>query len=66
MREVALVGDDREPLERVVREAFRPHLVLAGGADGEVPLLAGREPVGRARRGVRVRALHVSAAGDRA
>jgi uncharacterized protein YyaL (SSP411 family) len=46
VREVALVGDDREPLERVVREAFRPHLVLAGGPDGEVPLLAGREPVG--------------------
>jgi uncharacterized protein YyaL (SSP411 family) len=45
VREVALVGDDREPLERVVREAFRPHVVLAGGA-GEVPLLAGREPVG--------------------
>ena len=30
-REVALVGDDRGPLERVVRGAFRPHLVLAGG-----------------------------------
>ena len=49
VREVALVGDDREPLERVVREAFRPHVVLAGGTDGDVPLLAGREPVdGRA------------------
>jgi uncharacterized protein YyaL (SSP411 family) len=46
VREVALVGDDREPLERVVREAFRPHVVLAGGSDGDVPLLAGREPVG--------------------
>jgi uncharacterized protein YyaL (SSP411 family) len=46
VREVALVGDDREPLERVVREAFRPHVVLAGGTDGDVPLLAGREPVG--------------------
>jgi uncharacterized protein YyaL (SSP411 family) len=46
VREVALVGDDREPLERVVREAFRPHVVLAGGAGGGVPLLAGREPVG--------------------
>ncbi len=45
VREVALVGDDREPLERVVREAFRPHLVLAGGDNSEVPLLAGREPV---------------------
>ncbi len=45
VREVALVGDEREPLERVVREAFRPHVVLAGGG-GDVPLLAGREPVG--------------------
>jgi uncharacterized protein YyaL (SSP411 family) len=48
VREVALVGDDRAPLERVVRETFRPHIVLAAGADG-VPLLEGREPVdGRA------------------
>ncbi|HEX2410584.1 MAG TPA: thioredoxin domain-containing protein [Solirubrobacteraceae bacterium] len=49
VREVALVGPGREPLERVVREAFRPHLVLAGGEDGDVPLLEGRSPVdGRA------------------
>jgi uncharacterized protein YyaL (SSP411 family) len=49
VREVALVGDDRGPLEAVVRETFRPHLVLAGGAPNGVPLLAGREPVdGRA------------------
>jgi uncharacterized protein len=41
---VALVGDELRPLERVVRGAFRPHLVLAGGADG-VPLLEGRSPV---------------------
>ncbi|MFL5820984.1 MAG: thioredoxin domain-containing protein [Solirubrobacteraceae bacterium] len=53
VREVALVGDDLRPLERVVRAEFRPHLVLAGArdpaqADG-VPLLAGRTPVdGRA------------------
>jgi uncharacterized protein len=45
VREVALVGDGREPLEAVVREAFRPHIVLAGG-DAGVPLLEGREPVG--------------------
>jgi uncharacterized protein YyaL (SSP411 family) len=48
-REVALVGPGREPLERVLRARFRPHVVAAGGeADGEaggVPLLAGREPV---------------------
>jgi uncharacterized protein YyaL (SSP411 family) len=49
VREVALVGADRAPLERVVRETFRPHVVLAGGEPNGVPLLAGREPVdGRA------------------
>jgi len=49
VREVALVGSGREPLERVVRARFRPHLVLAGGEPDGVPLLAGREPVdGRA------------------
>jgi uncharacterized protein YyaL (SSP411 family) len=47
VREVALVGDDRAPLEAVVREEFRPHVVLAAGTG--VPLLEGREPVdGRA------------------
>jgi uncharacterized protein YyaL (SSP411 family) len=45
VREIALVGDDRGALEQVVRETFRPHVVLAGGADG-VPLLEGRDPVG--------------------
>ena len=49
VQEVALVGDDRAPLERVVRGEFRPHLVLAGGAPDGVPLLEGRTPVdGRA------------------
>jgi uncharacterized protein YyaL (SSP411 family) len=49
VKEVALVGDDPRPLERVVRGRFRPHLVLAGGEEDGVPLLAGREPVdGRA------------------
>src|SRR3954470_7902821 len=54
-REVALVGDPAgvAALATVVRETFRPHLVLAGGDDGEdgagVPLLEGRTPVeGRA------------------
>jgi uncharacterized protein YyaL (SSP411 family) len=48
VREVALVGAsgaDLRELERVVRGAFRPHVVLAGGDgedDGGVPLLAGR------------------------
>ena len=46
VREVALVGDDRAPLEQVVRAEFRPHMVLAGGAPDDVPLLEGREPVG--------------------
>jgi uncharacterized protein len=53
VREVALVGEDLRPLERVVRAELRPHLVLAGARDAAqadgVPLLAGRTPVdGRA------------------
>jgi uncharacterized protein len=47
VKEVALVGDDVSRLERVVRGAFRPHVVLAassGHAD-RVPLLEGRAPV---------------------
>jgi uncharacterized protein len=60
VKEVAIVGPDPEPLLRVVRDAYRPHVVLAGepvgasAADaGEapvpVPLLEGRGPVdGRA------------------
>jgi uncharacterized protein len=44
-REVALVGVDTSALERVVRDSFRPHLVLAGGERDGVPLLEGREPV---------------------
>jgi uncharacterized protein YyaL (SSP411 family) len=49
VKEVALVGDDVHPFERVVRGAFRPHLVVAGGAPDGVPLLQDRSPVdGRA------------------
>ena len=49
VKEVAIVGPDAAPLERVVRGAFRPHLVVAGGPEDGVPLLAGRTPVdGRA------------------
>ena len=49
VKEVALVGPGREPLERTVRSRFRPHVVLAGGEADGVPLLEGREPVdGRA------------------
>jgi len=48
-REVALIGDDRTALERVVREKFRPHVVVAAGEGDAVPLLEGRIPVdGRA------------------
>jgi uncharacterized protein YyaL (SSP411 family) len=48
-REVALVGADTRELARVVRGAFRPHLVLAGGdgADASgIALLEGRTPPG--------------------
>ncbi|HEV2075979.1 MAG TPA: AGE family epimerase/isomerase, partial [Thermoleophilaceae bacterium] len=49
VREVALVGRDTAELERVVRSEFRPYVVVAGGPEDGVPLLAGREPVdGRA------------------
>jgi uncharacterized protein YyaL (SSP411 family) len=49
VKEVALVGHELRPLERVVRHEFRPHLVLAGGEPDGVPLLEGRAPVdGRA------------------
>ena len=49
VKEVAIVGPDAAPLERVVRGDFRPHLVVAGGPADGVPLLEGREPVdGRA------------------
>src|SRR4051812_6819498 len=49
VREVALVGLELRPLVRVVRDEFRPHLVLAGGEPDGVPLLEGRDPVdGRA------------------
>ena len=48
-REVAIVGPaaGADALARVVRDTFRPRVVLAGGpaADASVPLLAGREPV---------------------
>ena len=44
VREVALAGEGEEvePLARVVRAAFRPHVVLAGGPEDGVPLLEGR------------------------
>jgi uncharacterized protein YyaL (SSP411 family) len=45
VKEVALVGEELRPLERVVRAEFRPHLVLAGGAPDGVPLLQDRGPV---------------------
>jgi uncharacterized protein len=45
VREVAIVGPDVEPLVRVVRGAFRPHVVLAGGPPDDVPLLDARTPV---------------------
>ena len=47
VKEVAIVGPpaDAGELLRVVRGAYRPHLVLAAGAADGVPLLQGREPV---------------------
>jgi uncharacterized protein len=47
VKEVAIVGPPAEAsaLLRVVRGAYRPHVVLAAGAVDGVPLLEGREPV---------------------
>jgi uncharacterized protein YyaL (SSP411 family) len=47
-REVALVGGDLGALEAVVRGAFRPNMVLAGGPAGAVepPLLDARTEIG--------------------
>jgi uncharacterized protein len=43
-KEVALVGDDLSELATIVRASYRPHLVLAGGPEGNgtPPLLAQR------------------------
>ncbi len=44
-KEVALVGDDLAELIKVVRSAYRPHLVLAGGPEGtETPALLQARP----------------------
>jgi uncharacterized protein YyaL (SSP411 family) len=52
VREVALVGADIEPLATVLREGYRPHVVIAGAHDGgasAIPLLKDRhERDGRA------------------
>ena len=53
-------------LERVVRGAFRPHVVLAGGEQDGVPLLDGPDPGRRPRDRLRVRALRLPRAGHRA
>ncbi|MBA2439134.1 MAG: thioredoxin domain-containing protein, partial [Thermoleophilaceae bacterium] len=45
VKEVALAGEDTTALAQVVRGAYRPHLVLAGGDPDGVPLLKGRGPV---------------------
>lgn len=42
VKEVALVGEDLDELVSVVRCAFRPYVVVAGGVAPEVPLLAER------------------------
>ena len=75
-REVALVGPANgagspaglDELARVVRSAHRPHVVLAGGEEGtERPELLRERPRGRGPSGgLRLRALRLQGAGDRA
>jgi uncharacterized protein len=48
-REVAVVGEDREPLLAAVRAQYRPNIVVAAGDPGHidgVALLGGREAIG--------------------
>jgi uncharacterized protein YyaL (SSP411 family) len=47
VREVAIagLGSDADELAEVVRTRFSPHVVLAGGADGDVPLLQQRTAI---------------------
>jgi hypothetical protein len=45
VKEVALVGDDLATMAAVVRDSYRPHLVLAGGPEGtEAPELLRDRP----------------------
>ena len=46
VKEVAIVGPETAALARVVRSAFRPHVVLAGGEPDGVPLMEGRDAPG--------------------
>jgi hypothetical protein len=45
VKEVAIVGPDPGDLLKAIRAAYRPHIVLAGGAAEGVPLLKDRDPV---------------------
>jgi len=47
-QELAIVGDDREPLLRVARTGYRPNLVVAAGSghDDGIALLESRDAVG--------------------
>ena len=53
-QEVALIGEDLGSLAQVVRSAYRPHLVLAGGPEGsrEPALLQGRPADRRPSHGI--------------
>ena len=69
VREVAIVGSGRRRgrhrARAVVRGAYRPHVVLAGGDGDAVPLLEGRAPVDGRAGGLRLRALRLPGAGHR-
>ncbi len=63
VREVALAGADVSALARVVRGAFLPHVVLAGGDGRRDPAAHRPHPGAGETRRLRVRALHLQAAG---
>jgi uncharacterized protein YyaL (SSP411 family) len=45
-REVAIAGDVDSPVARAALSVFRPNVVVAVGPSDEVPLLAGKLPIG--------------------
>ena len=66
VKEVALVGDDLGPLERVVRETLPPAPRAGRRRRGRRAAAGGPHAGRRPRRGLRVRALRLSAPRDRA
>ena len=64
-RELAIVGPVDSDVARAALEPWQPRAVVAVGPADDVPLLAGKDLVGGAARGLRLRAICVPGAGHR-